>query len=251
MSTPLKEYTRQYFITAGQCDAQQQMPLTVTTRRVIEVATLHANALGVGYDRLIRDDEAWVLTRLVIEMSRYPGINSHCSLTTWIEGFNRRFSERNFEFADADGNPLGYVRSVWMAINTKTREAASLDGLEALAENISDRPCPIAKASRLPAVTNPDRTSTYRFRYCDIDFNRHVNTVRYIELLLDQWTMEWHDRYAIERFEIAFLHETRYDVGVTVSIACEQGLTYLAEISTPDATSCRARVTFRPREAVS
>lgn len=244
----MKEYRKDYFITAGQCDAQQQIPLTVTTRRVIEVATLHANALGVGYDRLIKDDAAWVLTRLVIEMASYPGINSDYSLTTWIEDTNRRFSERDFVFADAEGHPLGYVRSTWMAINIKTRQAASLDGLDALADNVSDRPCPIARATRLPAVTAPDRTSAYRFRYCDIDFNRHVNTVRYIELLLDQWTMEWHDRYAIERFEIAFMHETRYDADVTVAIAAEEPLTFIAEISTADACSCRARVKFRPRD---
>lgn len=250
----MKEYRKDYFITAGQCDAQQQIPLTVTTRRVIEVATLHANALGVGYDRLIKDDAAWVLTRLVIEMASYPGINSDYSLTTWIEGFNRRFSERDFVFADAVGQPLGYVRSTWMAINIKTRQAASLDGLDALADNVSDRPCPIAKATRLPAVTTPDRTSAYRFRYCDIDFNRHVNSSRYIELLLNCRSLDYHDRNRLTRFEINYLHEAYYGEPVEVRLAhmepsagCNAAEVTLAELVHDNKPLCRALLGYSPR----
>lgn len=89
----LKEYTHRYYLTAGECDAQQCMPIPLVARRVIEVATEHANSWGVGYARLIQNNEAWVLSRLTIELSSYPGINSDYSLTTWVEGFNRHFSE--------------------------------------------------------------------------------------------------------------------------------------------------------------
>lgn len=246
----MKEYTHRYYLTAGECDAQQCMPIPLVARRVIEVATEHANSWGVGYARLIQNNEAWVLSRLTIELSSYPGINSDYSLTTWVEGFNRHFSERNMELTDGAGHPFGYVRSIWVAINIDTRQAASLDGLDAIARNVSDKPCPIQKQGRLRPVTAPSATGTYKFRFCDIDFNRHVNTVRYIELILDQWSMEHYDRFEISRFEIAFLRETHFGTEVTVSISDDAQDTHTVEISDENGAVCRAKVAFRKRNTI-
>lgn len=97
MSGITREYCQSYILTAGECNAQGIMPVTLFGARVIEVATFHANELGVGYDRLIADGLAWVLSRLSIEMYRSPKVNERYTLRTWIEGFNRHFSERDFE----------------------------------------------------------------------------------------------------------------------------------------------------------
>ena len=60
--------------------AEGRMPLTLVTERVIEVATEHANALNIGYDALIKKNIGWVLSRLSIEMLRYPRINAQLTL---------------------------------------------------------------------------------------------------------------------------------------------------------------------------
>ena len=52
METP-KEYIHRYFLTAGECNAQKEMSISLLTQRVIEVATEHANILGVGYADLV------------------------------------------------------------------------------------------------------------------------------------------------------------------------------------------------------
>ncbi len=244
----LREYTHRYFLTAGKCDASQHMPLSLIARHVIEVATEHANAWGAGYANLIAHNEAWVLSRLTIEMIRYPGINEGYELTTWVEGFNRHYSERNVEIKDGNGEIIGYVRSIWFSINITTRQPADLSRLQVIAENVGDRPCPIAKQGRLRPVTNPLSAEAYRFRYSDIDFNRHVNTVRYMELILNQWDIDWYDRYDISRFEIAFLHEARFGTEVIVPVEKLDESTYVAEILEGDKAICRSKIAFRQQK---
>ena len=107
------ELTVGYRMTAAGASAQGTLPLSTLVADVIQVATDHANALGVGYSRLIEDGNSWVLSRLTIEVDRMPRINEDYSLTTWIEGFNRHFSERNFELR-ASGVTIGYMRTVWV-----------------------------------------------------------------------------------------------------------------------------------------
>ena len=49
----------------------------------------------------------------------WPEMFDNYSLTTWVEGINRLFSERDFEI-QVNGTTAGYVRTVW-APSTSTR----------------------------------------------------------------------------------------------------------------------------------
>ena len=50
----------------------------------------------------------------------------------------------------------------------------------------------------------------YSFGYMDCDFNRHVNTVRYLSHLMNLFDMDCYDHYFIRRMEISFIKETHY-----------------------------------------
>ena len=64
------EFSHSYQLTAGESDAEGRMPITLLTERIIQVATEHANSLGIGYDALIKKNIGWVLSRLSLEMLR-------------------------------------------------------------------------------------------------------------------------------------------------------------------------------------
>lgn len=213
-----QEITRTYFLSAGETDAEGCMPMARIFERVIEVATDHANILNIGYAKLIESGIGWVLTRMSVEMLRYPRINETYSLTTWIEGFNRLYSDRCFVLCDADGNEIGHIRTMWMAIDIKKRTAADLTQYEDDLP-IGTRKCPVEMQRKLPPLTEISKENTYTFRFSDLDFNRHVNTVQYVRLLLNQWPLEFFDANEISRFDIAFHQECHF--GETVEIRLE------------------------------
>lgn len=244
-----KEYTHKYFLTAGECNAQQQMPITLIAQRVIEVATEHANILGVGYADLIKSNEGWVLSRMSIEMTRYPSMNEEYSFTTWIEGFNRLYSERNMEIQDGKGETIGYVRTIWVAIDMETRRPCDLTSIAWLAKTVSDRPCPIAKQSRLIPINPEEATlsAQHRFKVSDIDFNRHVNSVRYMDAFLNQWDLEHFDNNNIARFEIQYLHETFFGDKAHIITKCNENIAE-TEILVNETANCRAKIEFKSKK---
>lgn len=215
------ELTHTYLLTAGESNACGLMPLTLVTERIIEAATEHANALGIGYATLITRNIGWVLSRLSIEMTRYPAINEQYTITTWIESYNRRFSERNFVITDGEGKPIGYARTVWVAMDFASRTVADLTDFEREAFPVSDLPCPMAKMPRIAPLPPEAEAESYTFRYCDIDFNRHVNTVRYLALILNHWPLEHHDTHTVQRLDLAFHHECRFGETVRLLVATE------------------------------
>lgn len=214
-------YTHTYHLTAGECNAEGLMPITLIASRAIEVATEHANALGIGYATLITKGMGWVLSRVSIEMTRFPGINEEYTFATWIESYNRYFSERNFRISGRNGETLGYIRSVWAAMSYETRTLADLNTIGEEAFPTADVPCPIDKTLRPGIIPEDCRVEEYTFRYCDLDFNRHVNTVRYIELVLDYWPLEHFEKVQPFRFDILFHQECHYGETVKVRIAPE------------------------------
>ena len=205
----MKEFSKTYYLAAGECNPQGEMPLTLLMTRIIEIATWHANSWGVGYARLIHDNQVWVLSRVTIEVTSMPRVNQEYTLTTWIEDYNRHFSQRNMRLDDAQGNPLGYVRTIWMVIDMNTRASVDISQLSYICENISDLPCPIEPQSHLRPIQQ-GHAIDYTFGYMDCDFNRHANTVRYLAHLMNLFDMDCYDHYFIRRMEIAFIKETHY-----------------------------------------
>lgn len=219
-----QKYTLEYFLSAGETNAEAELSLPLLTSRIIDISTAHANALHIGNPDMADRGCGWVLSRLALEMFRYPRVNERYRLTTWIESYNRHFSERIVQVCSQEGETLGYSRAVWMILDYNTRESVGLSHLPIPQDLPIPDGCPIARqgkhvpvfpmdyAGELPrgALRATAEPYEYRFKYCDLDFYRHVNTVRYIELLLNRLTLKDLDATRVRRMELAFMHEATY-----------------------------------------
>lgn len=200
--------TLTHCLTAGETNAEGCMPVQLIARRAIEAATLHANALGIGYAELMPLRMGWVLARMSIEIYNQVAINDLYTITTWIEGYNRRFSERCFRICSSDGTLCAAVRSVWVAIDIDRRRMADLGTLPSESFPTLDLGCPVERMQPVSLDGATDlRETTHTFGYAELDFNRHVNAVRYLDVAMSQWDLEWHDAHSVGRFDIAYDHE--------------------------------------------
>lgn len=245
----ISELSKTYTFTAVEANAQGRMPLTLVVDRCILLATLHANALGIGYAHLLQRRWGWVLSRICVEVLRYPEINEEYTVTTWIESINRMYSDRVFLFTDSQGRPIVHARSMWVAIDIDRRTAVDLSELSPESFPIGERKCPLPKIPKMAPVKEPDSVSQYTFQYADLDFNRHVNTVQYVRLLLNQWPLEQYDANQITRFNIAFKHECHF--GQTVTLLKSGEPTTRIDILLPDGGVCAisSEITFSPTPA--
>lgn len=245
MDNRLTEYRIDDFLSAADCNAQQQMSLPLLVQRLLDIATAHAAALGVGYEQLLADNNAWVLSRMSVELDRFPSINKPYSLITWVEDVNRHYSERIVEIRDENDTTIGYGRLTWVAINIDTRRPSDLTPYIAKITPSTNR-CPVDRFPRLGRIDEPTEVTTYSFRYSDIDFNRHVNSTRYIQLILDRWPLDFFDRNSVRRFDISYHAEAHFGDEVEVRSSEDNGV-YDVEIAREGTVCTRARIRFSPR----
>ena len=83
--------------------------------------------------------------------------------------------------------------------------------------------------------------------YTDIDFNRHVNTVRYICALLNAWQLDWYEHHRISRFDIAFVKEAYFGQKATIAVDDADPLCCPAEIVVDSEPVCKAKIIFKQR----
>lgn len=183
------------------------------------------------------------------------------------------------------GSVIGYGRSVWAMIDTSTRQPVDLtaayggrigdyavdpvkdliqDSVKDSAEKSADdllaqiAGCvrtPIEKPSRIPMDGNCAFVRKVETYFSDIDFNGHINSVRYIDHILDTFPLAWHrDRY-VGRLDIAFVAEGKGEEPIEIyssepKPADPQDGTPVTEYSfritqRQNHETCRCRIRFR------
>lgn len=200
---------RKWMVKPSECNANRELPLTMLVAQMIDIATDHANQLGIGFIELSPRNLGWVLSRLSVEMKRWPKNGESYVLSTWIESYNSHFSERCFSIVTSNGETLGYGRTIWMIIDLESHKSVGTAGTVMPPEMVPAFDCPIPRMSRHRSFV-PSNISEYTFKYCDLDFYRHVNTVRYVSMLLNQYSPSDFDTHALSRFDIAFMREAKY-----------------------------------------
>ncbi len=193
------------------CDFSGRMFLGHLGNQMLNAADFHSTDRGFGMKYLMTIKRSWVLSRLAIEMEEMPSQYERYSIETWVESAMKFFTSRNFCVSDSNGRVYGYGRSIWAMIDTETRQPTDIYAIDNGAIDkwiVADKPCPIEKSSRVKMTENAGFVRCIDINYNDIDINGHVNSVKYIEHVLDLWDVAWYCEHRLKRFEIAYVAET-------------------------------------------
>ena len=209
-------------------DFTGRLTMGVLGNHLLNCAGFHASDRGFGIATLNEDNYTWVLSRLA------------------VENVYRLFTDRNFAIIDKEGKKIGYARSVWAMISMNTRKPADLLALHSgsIVDYVCDEPCPIEKPSRIK-VASKEPVAALVAKYSDIDINGHVNSIRYIEHILDLFPIEMYKEKRIRRFEMAYVAESYYGDELTLFMDDAGEGVYDVEVKKNGSeVVCRSKVIF-------
>jgi len=193
------------------CDFTKHLFIGHLGNNLLNAADFHSNDRGYGVNYLNSVNKTWVLSRLSVELDKIPAIYEDFVVETWIDSVMRYFTNRNFKITNKDGYVYGYGKSIWAMIDTTTRQP--VDILKTSNETISeyleaDYANPIKKSSRVKLDDDLKLQQSILTTYSDIDINGHVNSIKYIEHILDLFPIEYYKKYRIKKFDIAYIIES-------------------------------------------
>lgn len=236
--------TYNYTIQPQDVDFTLRASVTSIISYMLNVAGTDAHSKGFGVDALQGHSFTWVLSRLAVDITTKPAQYEDVAIDTWVNEFNRLSSTRNFRM-HANGMQVARGVSQWCMLNMESRQVVDMSLLKDLYERaMVDEPSPISAPQRLRAI-EPVATMSRPVVYSDIDFNRHVNTLRYIDLIFDMLPLSVIEQSGGVRIDVNFIAEARYGEVMSVGVVEHEGV-YQFEISSDSGkVLCRARLEFR------
>ncbi len=182
--------------------------ITTLMARVVATAGMDAHHGGFGISELNDSGHTWVLLKFAMELHRIPTLGTEITTDTWIESVSRLFSLRNFALSDENGEVFAEARSQWCIIDLANRKAVDINATHPQVSSYSQpRSGTIALPKKLTALTGSTRTSTHIVKYSDTDFNRHLNAVRYVELMLNEVPLELISKSKSIRLDLHYIAE--------------------------------------------
>lgn len=200
-------HTDQYHICSYHTDFRNRLTPGWLFRFAQESARLHAAEMDLGYDTLKHSGLAWILSRMYFEINAWPALDADISLKTWPSSVEGLFAIRDFEILDAVGNSIARSRSSWLVINVQSRRPQKLESLKSDRHYHFDEPV----IPRLPEKICHESAELMQelvwASYNDIDIYQHVNNTRYIDWIMNDFTLDFHKQHELVWLEINFLAE--------------------------------------------
>jgi acyl-ACP thioesterase len=187
-------------------DSRGRVRPTTILNSMHSAGNRHAEARGFG----ATDSLGWVIARMALHIERNPMQRERLCIDTWIRNLYHGFTDRCMRMIDEEGNEVASMITTFAMIDLKTRTSADLNGDIGLRINECLLPDEQLILRRIPSINRtPVEETAFRRRphYSDIDVNGHMNSIRYIDHILDAMPMEYIDSHDLTDITVAYMQE--------------------------------------------
>jgi acyl-ACP thioesterase len=122
---------------------------------------------------------------------------------------------------DEDGKEIASMLTTFAMIDLKTRTAVDLNGDIGVRLNecmLPDEPLAIKRIPPINRTAIEEVTFKRRPHYSDIDCNGHMNSIRYLDHVLDALPIEYIDSHNLTDFVAAYMKEGDRDEELSFGI---------------------------------
>ncbi len=239
------KYFYEYEIQYQEVDMNRKLRLFTLENYLLNVAGRCADDLGFGIKYLKEQNLTWVLVRLSVEMTYLPTACDHVVFETWIESNIHMLSTRNFRMyllQDGQKQMIGSAKSVWAVLDLTKREIVNCFDQPVFADKVDGEVLAMTRAPRPVPMTEPDDIVEHKIQYSDVDYNRHCNSCKYLEIMLNAKLPDFGDKGF--RIDLNYAKEVYWnDTVYTHYLADDNGVQYMQK-DVNGTTCCSAKITL-------
>lgn len=182
-------YQEKKRVTCYESDSTEKMLPTTAMNYFQEASTNQGNQLGLGGDYLKANNLAWFLVKYRIRFNDYPRYQDEVTVTTRATGMEKFCATRRFTIEDGAGTEKVVADTQWLLINRESEKMERIDQHpEMAAYECFEKGEPIFK--KISKINQIDLEKSFSVRFLDIDFNKHVNHVKYLAWAIEVLPLE-------------------------------------------------------------
>jgi len=191
-------------------------------------AALHAERGGISFTDMQAHHQAWVLSRMRVEISELPKWRDIITVKTWINSLENSRSIRCLEIYLGNKKIIG-CETFWAVFNTTTRRPENLALPHEHFEKYTDR-ATMQPFGKIDFQNEMNEIARHKVKLSDLDIVNHANSVKYLEWCLDTVTLDIIQHQKIDSLEMNYLKEVSLDDTVLINEkAIDNSITYTVQ----------------------
>jgi medium-chain acyl-[acyl-carrier-protein] hydrolase len=201
-------YSHQWEINFLQCTPNGLLKHTELCNILQLTAGYHAELGGINFTDMQLHDQAWVLSRMRVEIEDLPKWGDVITVTTWIYDLQGSRSIRAFEVHVGERKLIGSV-TYWAVFNTRLRKAQALALPHEHVITYPKRKATTELFKKVDVNREAELVTDRNVVLSDVDIVNHVNNVKYLEWCLDLVDPRPILKQQLKSFDMNFLHELK------------------------------------------
>ena len=169
-------------------------------------AATHSEVGGISFSDMQEFDQAWVLSKMRVEINRLPKWKEVVTVKTWIKSLENSRSTRCLELYVGDEKLVG-CETFWAVFNTKTRRPEALALPHEHFEKFPTKNATEKNYAKINILQEFENVSEKQVLLSDLDIVNHANSVKYLEWCLDYVNSELLLNQNLNAFEMNYLKE--------------------------------------------
>lgn len=205
----LGKYKKTFIIPYYEADKNKKAtPLSILAY-LGETSGAHTDAIGYNVETLKELNYGWMLNRWRVKIDRYPEVGEKIGIETWSSNIDRFYANREFIIYDDKNIEICRASTVWIFIDMVRKRPIRipLDFIQAV-KPIEQRN--FREFYDFKKEVDLEDFIDFRVRRTDIDYNNHVNNIKYLSWMLETIPCHVYENYILKEFEILYKKESIY-----------------------------------------
>lgn len=244
----MEKYQEHLTIKSYQANQYGQASIASLFNILIEAAWAHAQIMDWGYESLKSNNLLWVLSRMYFQVEKYPDWQDKLNLSTWSAGTDGMYAYREYLLENKQGEVLLRASSAWLILDMENHKIFRLSDFRAtFPKHIDSKACRNPK--RIKPDIHPEKMNYYPVLFSELDINKHFNSVKYVERVLDDFGIDFLNAHEPAELEVNYLKEGQDGdrIAVTRSQMSEKEYLNCLVRESDGADLCVMRIVWRDR----
>lgn len=208
-------FSKDWDINFLQCYPNGYLKQTELCNLLQLTAGAHSEMGGMSFSDMQEHDQAWVLSRMRVEIDSLPKWKDRVTIQTWIINLEGPRSVRALEVL-LNGEKIAGAVTYWAVFNTALRKPEALVLPHSHFEKYPERLATSSTFTKIELDRNFTETYSRQVVLSDLDIVFHANNVKYLEWCLDYIDYRPLLAQKLKSFEMNFLRELQLNDDISI-----------------------------------
>lgn len=228
-------HKKEWEINFSQCAPNGALNYTDLCNLLQLTAAEHADLGGISFTDMQTYNQAWVLSRMRIEIQSLPQWRDVITIKTWIVSLENSRSVRVMEVLKNNEKIIS-CETFWAVLNTQMRRPESLALPHAHFEKFANDFTTQERVKKVAVPPDAEFAGLHKVVFSDLDIVNHVNNVKYLEWCLDFISSKILLKHTLKSLDMNFLNELLLDDEVKIYRSNHDTTTYFSVVK--DTKTC-------------